>query len=164
MGLQFTRKSDDWIVIDPAITNNHGDPVTTGSIAWACAQLVNGGVIELVPGTYTITQAIDISYDNTSIIGQGKSCIIYMDQSNNDYMIDLNGKDKCVLKDFQLKGDVTGANSKSMIYSPGASNVLSINGIYVYEADELSSSISISKTVQYSTLSRVSTLPLAKNV
>lgn len=134
MAIQFSKLNNQFFVIDPDITNNHGDNTINGSISWALSQ-GSGTTVKLLPGQYTTTEAITFVYDNCNIIGSSKDSIIYMNQTNDDYIIDLASKDNLSLENFQILGTNAGAHSKFMIHSTDASDNLNINNIYANNAD-----------------------------
>jgi len=59
---------------DASITD-YGDVSTTGTIAWALAQITTSGVVHLYPGTYVATTSISLG-ETKSITGEGSNSTI----------------------------------------------------------------------------------------
>jgi len=112
MSIPHSKLSTRYYLVDPDVTDNHGDSSIEGSLQWALNTFgTDGGVIELVPGTYeTKNNQIELK-TSTTIIGAGIDSIIYRDQATYGYTIlNANSVGNITLRNFALEG-VTSAQS-----------------------------------------------------
>lgn len=103
--------------------NSEGDLLYTEAAATGLYTILTGiiatGVrIFILPGNYTLSQKISISYSNVEILGTSKSVVITAKNSLNDDMVYVNGSGihNVVLADFILNGNKANQTSGRGIY------------------------------------------------
>ena len=94
----------------------------------------SGGEVYLPEGTYTITGAITIDYNNTTLRGAGKGTILDASAGQQFNVIDVNGKSDCTICDLQIIGKTGETGDNHLIYDAQGHNLV-VRGCYFNNAD-----------------------------
>lgn len=133
MSLQLAKLGTGVYVSDPDAATDHGDSTQPGSIANLMADVnsVGGGVVQLVPGTYTCQQSISFPGANIELRGCGLESIIDLDQNTYNSTIVLANQQNSIVRNLMVSGDQGGSFPNPAVYVGGTGCV--VENVFVNE-------------------------------